>query len=78
MESAIPQAKDLPLVEIIRDPETARIALKPPRPSILAALREPWTASALASHLGLTRQRIGHHLHRLEDAGLLRLVAERP
>ncbi len=48
---------DLPLIEIIRDPETATAVLKPPRPAILAALREPDSASGLALRLGLARQR---------------------
>ena len=67
----------LPLVEIIRDPETARIALKRPRPKLLAVLREPGTSTTLASRFGLKRQRIAYHLRQLEDVGLLRRVGER-
>ncbi len=68
---------DLPLIEIIRDPETATAVLKPPRPAILAALREPDSASGLARRLGLARQRLNHHIRELQKASLLRLVEER-
>lgn len=47
-------------VEIIRDPEKAVVALKPPRPAMLAALRQPDSASGLARRLELPRQRINH------------------
>jgi len=67
----------LPLVEIIRDAATAAAALKSPRPAILAALREPASASALAQRLGLPRQRLSHHIRELENVGLVRLVERR-
>ena len=72
-----PQAAELPPVEIIRDPATAAVVLKPPRPAILAALREPGSASALASRLRLGRQRLHYHIRELEDVGLLKLVENR-
>ena len=34
------ESAEPPLIEIIRDAETASAVLKPPRPAILAALRE--------------------------------------
>ncbi len=67
----------LPLVEIIRDPNTAAVLLKPPRPAVLAALRTPASASGLARRLQQPRQHLGHHLRNLEKVGLVRLAAER-
>ncbi len=51
------QPAELPLVEIIRDPETATVVLRPPRPAILVTLREPGSASTLASSFRLQRRR---------------------
>ena len=68
---------ELPVVEIIRDAGAAGAALKPPRPAILAALREPASASALAQRLGLPRQLLNHHIRELEAVGLVRLVEQR-
>ena len=39
----------------------AALALKPPRPAILAALRSPDSASGLARRLELSRQRLNVH-----------------
>ena len=64
-------------VEIIREAERAAAALKPPRPALLAALRQPDSASGLARRLDLTRQRVNHHLRDLEEAGLVVLVEQR-
>ncbi len=52
--------------ELIRDPDAAATLLKPPRPALLAALRQPDSASGLARRLGMPRQRVNHHLHELE------------
>ncbi len=71
------ESQELPLIEIIRDPEVAATVLKPPRPLILSALREPDSASGLAVRLGQPRQRLSHHVRALEDSGLVRLVKER-
>lgn len=38
---------ELPLFQILSDPKIAALALKPPRPAILAALRTPDSASGL-------------------------------
>ncbi len=69
--------EELPLLEIVRDPDVAVVVLKPPRPEILSALREPDSASGLAVRLGQPRQRLSHHVRALEGAGLVRLVEER-
>ncbi len=71
------QTAELPLVEIIRHPETATVVLRPPRPAILATLREPGSASTVASSLGLPRQRLPYHIRELERVGLLKLVENR-
>ncbi len=67
----------LPRVEIIGDPEVAATLLKPPRPALLAALREADSASGLARRLEWPRQRLNHHLRELERVGLVELVEER-
>ena len=64
-------------IEIIRNPEAATAILKPPRPAILAALREPASASGLTQPLRITRQRLNHHIRELEAVGLVRLVEQR-
>ena len=63
--------------EQTRDAERATAALKPPRPALLAALRQPGSASGLARRLDLPRQRVNHHLRELEEAGLVVLVEQR-
>ncbi len=68
---------DLPSVEIICDPEVAANLLKPPRPALLAALREADSATGLARRLEWPRQRLNHHLRELERVGLVELVEER-
>jgi len=62
---------------IIEDGPTAAIALDPVRARLLGALREPGTAASLGAALGLTRQKVNHHLHALEAHGLVELVEER-
>lgn len=64
-------------VEVVRGAREAVVMLKPPRPEILEHLREPDSASGLARRMGLPRQRLNHHLHELEKAGLVALVEER-
>ena len=68
---------ELTPVAIIRDPQTALAALRPPRPAILAALRQPYSASSLAPRLNLPRQKVYYHLQDLEKAGLVKLVEQR-
>jgi DNA-binding transcriptional ArsR family regulator len=65
-------------VDLVGDPERLRIALSPIRRRLLERLREPASASRLATELGLSRQRINYHVRALEQAGLVDLVEERP
>lgn len=65
-------------VEVIDDPVVAAIALDPARARILAALREPGSATSVAATLHDTRQRVNHHLRTLEANGLVRQVGMRP
>ena len=64
-------------VEVIDDPAAAVVALDPVRARLLAALAEPGSAAALASRVGLARQKVNYHLRALESHGLVRLVEER-
>jgi DNA-binding transcriptional ArsR family regulator len=64
-------------VEVIRDPETAAVALGPVRSRLLAELAEPRSAATLATRVGLARQKINYHLRALEARGLVRLAEER-
>lgn len=63
-------------VEVIDDPAAATIALDPVRSRLLAELAEPASAAALATRLGLPRQKVNYHLHALEEHGLV-LLADR-
>lgn len=58
-------------VEVIEDPAVAAAALDPVRARLLAALTEPASAAALASRVGLTRQKVNYHLRALESHGLV-------
>jgi DNA-binding transcriptional ArsR family regulator len=64
-------------IAVIEDPAAAEVALDPVRARLLAELSEPASAAALAARLGLTRQRVGHHLRTLERHGLVEPVGER-
>ncbi|MFI5607950.1 helix-turn-helix domain-containing protein [Amycolatopsis sp. NPDC051903] len=64
-------------VEVIEDPAAAAVALEPVRARLLAALAEPASAAALATRLGLTRQKINYHLRALESHGLVEPAGER-
>jgi DNA-binding transcriptional ArsR family regulator len=61
----------------VDEPETVRIALSPIRRQLLELLREPASATQLATALELPRQRVNYHLKELEKAGLVELVEER-
>lgn len=58
-------------VAIISDPESAAVLLKDPRRSLLEMASQPVSAVEMAERLGEPRQRIGYHVRRLVDAGLL-------
>lgn len=64
-------------VEVIEDPAAATVALDPIRSRLLAELAEPASAAALASRLGIPRQKINYHLRALEEHGLVRMAQER-
>lgn len=64
-------------VEVIEDPAAAAAALDPIRARLLAELQEPASAAALASRVGLARQKINYHLRALESHGLVRVAKKR-
>ncbi len=64
-------------VDVIQDPAAAAVALDPVRSRLLAELREPASAAALAQRMGLPRQKINYHLRTLESHGLVRAASER-
>lgn len=65
-------------IEVLDDPAAAAAALDPARARLLAALREPGSATSVAAALGESRQKVNYHLRALEAAGLVELVEERP
>ena len=65
-------------VAVVDEPSAAVSLLDPLRARVLAALREPGSATTVAAVLGETRQRVNYHLRALEDQGLVRFVEERP
>src|SRR5262245_1337096 len=67
----------MPSVQILADSGQLAAALSPIRQRVLAALREPQSAVALAPQLGLTRQAANYHLRELEREGFLELAEER-
>jgi DNA-binding transcriptional ArsR family regulator len=64
-------------IQVIDDPAAAAVALEPTRSRILSELAAPASAAALASRVGLARQKVNYHLRALEDHGLVRLAEER-
>jgi DNA-binding transcriptional ArsR family regulator len=64
-------------VDTIEDPAAAAIAVEPIKSRLLASLAEPASAAALATRLGMPRQKINYHLRSLEDCGLVHLAEER-
>jgi DNA-binding transcriptional ArsR family regulator len=64
-------------VEVIDQPATATVALDPLRTRLLAELREPASAAALAARLGLPRQKVNYHLRALESHGLATVAEHR-
>jgi DNA-binding transcriptional ArsR family regulator len=69
-----PTVNDL---DIIDDPLIAIVALDPIRAQLLAELAQPASAGALATRLGLPRQKINYHLKALEAVGLVHEVQRR-
>lgn len=64
-------------VYAVRDQQGLDALGHPTRVQILEALREPASAAEVARRIGQPRQRTNHHLHALEEAGLVRRVGER-
>ena len=62
----------MPDVAVLDDPAAAAAALDPVRSRLLASLAaEPGSAAALATRVGLPRQKVGYHLGALEARGLV-------
>ncbi len=64
-------------VEVITSPAAAASALDPIRRRLLAELKAPASAAALASRLGLARQKVNYHLRALEEHKLVSVAEER-
>ena len=64
-------------VVCLRTPEQLSALVHPLRGPVLREAREPSSATEIASRLGLTRQRVNHHVRALHDAGLLRRAGRR-
>lgn len=64
-------------LDVIDDPLVAIVALDPIRSQLLAELTQPASAGALATRLGLPRQKINYHLKALETVGLIHEVQRR-
>ena len=64
-------------VEIIHCPAAAAVALEPIRSRFLWELSQPASAATLASRVGIPRQKINYHLHRLEKHKLIRVAEKR-
>jgi DNA-binding transcriptional ArsR family regulator len=64
-------------VQVIHDHAAATAALDPIRGRLLAELREPASAAALAGRVGLSRQKVNYHLRTLESHGLVRVAGQR-
>lgn len=64
-------------VGTIDDAAAAEVSLDPIRRRILTELAEPGSASTLATHLGMPRQKINYHLRILEQHGLVELIEQR-
>jgi DNA-binding transcriptional ArsR family regulator len=64
-------------VEVIDDPGAAAVALDPVRSRLLSELAEPASAAALATRLGIPRQKINYHLRALESFDLVRVAEKR-
>ncbi|OBF50764.1 ArsR/SmtB family transcription factor [Mycolicibacterium monacense] len=64
-------------VDVIADPAAAVVALDPVRSRLLAELTEPASAAALATRVGITRQKVNYHLRALEQHQLVTVAGER-
>ncbi|PQZ96205.1 transcriptional regulator [Arthrobacter sp. MYb227] len=64
-------------LSVIEDPRAAAATLDPIRRNFLTELREPASASMLATRLRIPRQKITYHLNQLVELGLLQVVEQR-
>ena len=64
-------------IQVIDDPAVATVALEPMRSRLLSELAMPASATTLATRVGLARQKVNYHLHKLEAHRLVRLAQER-
>jgi DNA-binding transcriptional ArsR family regulator len=64
-------------VEVLDAPAAAVLALDPIKSRLLAELSVPASAAALASRVGLSRQKVNYHLRALEDQKLVEPAEER-
>ena len=64
-------------VHVIDDPAAAAVALEPVRSRLLAELGEPASAAALATRVGIPRQKVNYHLRALEAHGLVQVAGTR-
>jgi DNA-binding transcriptional ArsR family regulator len=64
-------------VQLIDSSAAAAAMLHPVRSRLLEQFREPRSAAEAARNLDLPRQRVGHHVRVLRDAGLLEKAGER-
>jgi DNA-binding transcriptional ArsR family regulator len=64
-------------LRVIDDPASASVALDPIRSRLLSELRSPASAAALASRIGLPRQKVNYHLRTLESHGLIRVESKK-
>jgi DNA-binding transcriptional ArsR family regulator len=64
-------------VQVIDDPAAAAAALEPVRSRLLAELSRPASAAALASRVGIPRQKVNYHLRALEAHGLVEVADTR-
>jgi DNA-binding transcriptional ArsR family regulator len=70
-------AASLDAVSVIDDPAVAAMALDPVRSRLLSELAQPASAAALATRLGIGRQKVNYHLTALESHDLVRVAETR-
>jgi predicted ArsR family transcriptional regulator len=73
----VPDAPAVHDIDVIDDPAAAVVALDPVRARLLAELSTPLSAAALATRVGIARQKVNYHLRTLEAHGLVRQVDSR-
>ena len=64
-------------LDVIDEPARAALALDPIKRRLLAELKSPASAAALAGRVGLSRQKVNYHLRALEDHKLVVPAEER-